>query len=78
MIGGRQAPGKAAKTPDAIADKIAAELGAALKLPSLIADIESIGATPYASNSPAEFDRFIRADIAKWPAVLSRAGIEKS
>lgn len=67
-----------AKTPDVIADKAAAELGAALRSPGLIADIESIGATPYASNSPAEFDKFLRADMAKWPAVLSRAGIEKS
>lgn len=66
-----------AKTPDAIADKAATELNVALKTPGLVADIESIGATPYAANSPAEFAKLIRADLAKWPAVLGRAGVHK-
>lgn len=67
-----------AKTPDAVIAKASAALNAALKSPALLSRIENIGATPYAPNSPAEFEKQLRAELAKWPAVLSRAGIEKT
>ena len=67
-----------AKTPEAVVAKASGELHAALELQALITDIRNIGATPYAPNSPAEFEKLIREDTAKWPALLTRAGIEKS
>ena len=67
-----------AKTPEAVVAKASGELHAALESQALITDIRNIGATPYAPNSPAEFEKLIREDTAKWPALLTRAGIEKS
>jgi tripartite-type tricarboxylate transporter receptor subunit TctC len=67
-----------AKTPDAVIEKTSAALNAALKSSTLLSRIDHIGATAYAPNSPAEFEKLLRAELAKWPAVLSRAGIEKA
>jgi tripartite-type tricarboxylate transporter receptor subunit TctC len=67
-----------AKTPDAIVQRVSADLNAALKSTALRTRIDRIGATPYPPHSPAEFDKLIRAELAKWPAVLGRAGIEKA
>ncbi|MBO9355093.1 tripartite tricarboxylate transporter substrate binding protein [Bordetella petrii] len=72
---GMLAPGK---TPDAVADKASADLQAAMQSAKLQQAIRNIGATPYASGTPGEFDQLIRAELAKWPTVLARAGIEKS
>ncbi|MBV7484217.1 tripartite tricarboxylate transporter substrate binding protein [Bordetella sp. BOR01] len=67
-----------AQTPDAIIDKASAALQAAMQTPKLQTSIQHIGATPYASGTPAAFDKLIQAELAKWPAVLARAGIEKT
>ncbi|HYG45818.1 MAG TPA: tripartite tricarboxylate transporter substrate binding protein [Bordetella sp.] len=67
-----------ARTPDAIVDKASAALQAAMQTPKLQTSIQHIGATPYASGTPAAFEKLIRTELAKWPAVLARAGIEKT
>jgi len=66
------------KTPDAVAAKASADLQAAMQSAKLQEAIRNIGATPYAAGTPAEFDKLIRAELAKWPTVLARAGIEKT
>ncbi len=66
------------RTPEAIVRRASTDLHAALQTATLRKRIEDIGATPYAPNSPAEFEKLIRAELKKWPAVLTRAGIEKT
>ncbi|MCD0502536.1 Bug family tripartite tricarboxylate transporter substrate binding protein [Bordetella petrii] len=66
------------KTPDAVIEKASAALHAAMQTPKLQASIRNIGATPYPAGTPAVFEKLIQAELAKWPAVLSRAGIEKT
>ena len=63
-----------AKTPRPIIDRIHQEVVAALRAPDIQAQltaqaIDSVG------NTPEEFAKIIRADIAKWGEVLRRAGI---
>lgn len=65
------------KTPDAVVAKAASVLNEALTTQGLKNDIAGIGATPSPPGSPAEFSAFIERDLAKWPAVLKRAGIER-
>lgn len=67
-----------AKTPDAVVAKAAAVLNEALATPGLKNDIMGIGATPFPPGTPAEFARFVDNDLAKWPGVLQRAGIERN
>lgn len=67
-----------ARTPDAVVAKAAAILSEALATPGLRTDILSIGATPFPPGTPADFAKLIASDLAKWPGVLQRAGIEKS
>jgi len=67
-----------AKTPDAVVDKISKDLQAALKSPALLNSIKNIGSVPAAPNPPQEFENLIQRELAKWPAVLERAGIEKT
>lgn len=67
-----------ADTPDAIVKKASTELQAAMNAPDLPAAIEGIGATPYRGGSPEEFEKRIRAELGKWPSVISRAGLQKT
>jgi len=67
-----------AKTPEAVVSKAAALLSEALGTAGLKADIANIGATPFPPGTPADFAKLIASDLAKWPNVLQRAGIEKS
>jgi len=56
-------------TPRAIVDKLNAEINLAIKQPETIKLWAAQGATPM-TMSPAEFDRFLRADIVKWAGVV--------
>lgn len=66
------------KTPDAVVETISAAVNDAMKSQSFLDKIVGIGATPYGPSSPAEFEKLVRDEVAKWPAVLAQAGIEKS
>jgi tripartite-type tricarboxylate transporter receptor subunit TctC len=65
-----------AGTPQAIVARLNAEVGRAMQTPELRARLDSEGALP-APGTPEEFAAFIRAEIARWDAVLKRAGIQQ-
>jgi len=63
------------KTPRAIVDRLQQEIVAALKTPDVKAQLEA-QAIDAVGNTPEEFSKIMRADIAKWADVLKRAGIQ--
>lgn len=63
-----------AGTPKAVVDRLQQEIGKVLKLPEVRAQIESVGAHPVGST-PAEFDVFIKKELATWSKVVKAAGI---
>ncbi len=69
--GGVLAP---AGTPKATIDKLNAEMVAVLKLPEVQERLTGVGLEP-ASGTPAEFEAFIKAEIAKWSKIIKEAGI---
>ena len=56
-------------TPQAVVDKLNAEINTAIKQPETIKLWAAQGATPM-TMSPAEFEKFLRGDIVKWAAVV--------
>ncbi len=64
-----------AGTPQAILNKIGAAVAQGVKAPEFIEQWRSFGGDPVGST-PAEFSAFIKADQARWKAVISRAGVK--
>jgi tripartite-type tricarboxylate transporter receptor subunit TctC len=64
-----------AKTPDAIVEKLSAEINRILKLPDVVARLSTDGSVPQAM-SPREFAAFIQAEMKRWGAVVKTAGIK--
>lgn len=64
-----------AGTPQAILNKIGAAVAQGVKAPDFIEQWRSFGGDPVGST-PAEFSAFIKADQARWRAVISRAGVK--
>jgi tripartite-type tricarboxylate transporter receptor subunit TctC len=62
-------------TPKAIVDKLNAEINKVLSRPDVTAAWDKQGAVPLAM-SPAEFDKYLRADIDKWADVVKSAGLK--
>jgi tripartite-type tricarboxylate transporter receptor subunit TctC len=62
--------------PAPIVTKIATDAAAQLKVASIQERMAALGATPVGSN-PEESQAFVRAEVAKWQAVVTQAGIEK-
>jgi tripartite-type tricarboxylate transporter receptor subunit TctC len=63
-----------ARVPDAIAERLAAEIALAVRGDVLAARFRTLGLRP-ATITPREFDAFLRADIARWAAVVRDANI---
>ncbi|MGH6769091.1 MAG: Bug family tripartite tricarboxylate transporter substrate binding protein [Xanthobacteraceae bacterium] len=63
-----------AKTPKAIIDKLNAETVKAMNLPEVKAAWAKQGAVPM-PMTPAQFDKYLRADIEKWAKVVKMAGL---
>ncbi|HEY1543005.1 MAG TPA: tripartite tricarboxylate transporter substrate binding protein [Xanthobacteraceae bacterium] len=61
-------------TPQAVVDKLNAEIEKAVKQPELVAAWAKQGATPM-TMSPTEFGAFLDKDIAKWAGVIKTANI---
>jgi tripartite-type tricarboxylate transporter receptor subunit TctC len=73
---GVQAP---ARTPKPIIDRLGAEIDAMVKDPATWAKLEELGGmkpdlTPDGGTTPAAFENFIRAEIAKWAEVVRKSG----
>ena len=64
-----------AGTPREIVMKLNAEIRRIMQTPDLRARLDNEGAIP-AAGSPEEFSAFIVSEIARWGAVLKRAGIQ--
>jgi len=64
-------------TPQDIVDKLQKEIAARLLVPETRESLASQGAEPVAST-PEQFPAFIRAEMAKWSAVIKKAGLEAS
>ena len=63
-----------AKTPKAVIAMLNAELNRALKVPELHERMLNLGLDP-AGDTPEEFGKFVREDIARWAKVIKDAGI---
>ena len=70
--GGFLAP---AGTPEAIVDKLNAEINAALKLPDVRTKLQAAG-IEIQGGTPQEYAAVIKADLAKWGKVVKEAGIQ--
>lgn len=64
-----------ANTPAAIVEQLSGEIGKAMQSPAVRDRALQEGATPV-GNSPAEFNRFVRDEIAKWTRIIRDAGIK--
>jgi tripartite-type tricarboxylate transporter receptor subunit TctC len=62
-------------TPAEIVEKLSKEIGAALTDPAMKAKFANVGGEPM-PMTPAEFGRFITAEIDKWAKVIQFAGIK--
>ena len=61
-------------TPSAIVEQLARATAEAMKSPDIRARAIQQGATPV-GNTPAEFERFVRAEVARWTKIIRQAGI---
>ena len=65
-----------AGTPTALLDKLNADVHAAMRIPEVERRLTELGMPP-APTTRDEFDRFIRAEIARWAQVIKDARIPK-
>lgn len=63
-----------AGTPPAVIQKLHTELVKAVRNPATMERLAGVGMEVATSASPAEYARFLREDMAKWPAVVKTAG----
>jgi tripartite-type tricarboxylate transporter receptor subunit TctC len=64
-----------AGTPKPIVDRLAVEIGRALKDPQFVAHMQKAGVEPAADASPVEFSAFIAKEIALWAEAVKIAGV---
>ncbi len=64
-----------AGTPPAIVGKLNTEITAILQQPETWQSLSKDGFEPVPANSPAEFGRYVRDEIARWSKLVREAGI---
>jgi tripartite-type tricarboxylate transporter receptor subunit TctC len=64
-----------AGTPREIVTKLNTEIRRAMRSPELLSRLDAEGAIP-AADTPEAFAAFIASEIARWAAVIKRAGVE--
>jgi tripartite-type tricarboxylate transporter receptor subunit TctC len=64
-----------AKTPSAIIERLAREIGAAARDPGFIQRLENIGVDPV-GNTPAEFAAVLKSDLAIWAEAVKVSGVK--
>jgi tripartite-type tricarboxylate transporter receptor subunit TctC len=62
-------------TPKAIVDRVNAEVMKVLATPEVVARLQGMGIDPAKPNTPADFGRFMRDDVARWKKVVTDAKI---
>jgi tripartite-type tricarboxylate transporter receptor subunit TctC len=63
-----------AGTPDALVQKISADLAAALKDPGLVQKFDNMGVEPVGSD-PKSFGTFVQSEHDKWQGIIKRGNI---
>ena len=64
-----------AGTPPAVVDALSTEISRMMATPATRDRAAQEGATPV-GNKPAEFERFLRSEIAKWTPIIQKTGIK--
>lgn len=64
-----------AGTPSEIVEKLSTEVAKAMATPAIRERTTEQGATPVGST-PAQFERFVRDEIARWTRIIQKAGIK--
>src|SRR5262249_11100215 len=72
ILGGIMGP---ARTPKAVGDVLNAEINKVISRPDVKEAWDKQGAVPLVMT-PAEFDKYLRADIEKWAQVVKTAGLK--
>jgi tripartite-type tricarboxylate transporter receptor subunit TctC len=62
-------------TPELIVKKLNAAITKALATPEVIISIKNLGAEPV-GGSPADFQAFLKADVARWTRIIKAANIK--
>ncbi|MCC6197131.1 MAG: tripartite tricarboxylate transporter substrate binding protein [Burkholderiales bacterium] len=62
-------------TPPEIVEKLSAEIAKMSKKPDVREKIESLGGVPV-GNTPAQFDKFQKAERAKWDSIVKSTGVK--
>jgi tripartite-type tricarboxylate transporter receptor subunit TctC len=62
-------------TPQALVDQLSGEIAKTMSTPAMRERAAQEGATAIGST-PAEFDRFVKSEIAKWTRIIRDAGIK--
>jgi tripartite-type tricarboxylate transporter receptor subunit TctC len=63
-------------TPAAIVERVNAEVNKVLAAPDVVAKLEGMGIDAAKPNTPADFAKFMRDDVARWKKVVKDAGVE--
>ena len=64
-----------AGTPPALVEQLSGEINKIMTLPAMRDRVIADGGTPV-GTTPAEFQRFVQSEIAKWTRVIKQAGIK--
>ena len=62
-------------TPPAVVDALSTEISRMMTTPAMRDRAAQEGATPV-GNKPAEFERFLRSEIARWTPIIQKTGIK--
>jgi tripartite-type tricarboxylate transporter receptor subunit TctC len=63
------------RTPQPIADKISADIDAALRQPEIVARLKDLSAEPVGGTSAAA-GKFMHEEVERWRSVIVAAGIK--
>jgi tripartite-type tricarboxylate transporter receptor subunit TctC len=69
-------PAAPAGTPKPVVDRLFAEFVRALNHPAVVERLTQAGLTVAPSASPEAYGEFIRAEVARWPAIVKAAGLK--
>jgi tripartite-type tricarboxylate transporter receptor subunit TctC len=64
-----------AGTPKDVIARLQGDIAAVMAMPEIIKQMADAG-IEVRSSTPAEFTALIRSDLAKWPAVVKRSGMQ--
>ena len=73
VIGSWYATWLPARAPESVVSKLHADIARVLNLPEVRNRITELGGEPV-GNSPADFDAFQKAEMARWARVIKESG----